>query len=164
MSIAPGFSDDDDRMDNVLTHGVITLRVIGWVADTFILALLATLLWFALAAFTVITLGFGAPMFAVLALLPGAYGWLCLASSLQATPGQAMMGLIVVRDADLGPPTGLQALVSVIGYAATLALGAIWCAIALFTTRHRTVHDILSGLVVVRRDAVKTPLTTRAMG
>ena len=38
-----------------------------------------------------------------------------------------------------------------VGFYVTLALGAVWLVVALLTTRHRTLHDLLSGLVVVRR-------------
>jgi uncharacterized RDD family membrane protein YckC len=74
------------------------------------------------------------------------------------------MGMIVVRDADLGPPTGLQAFVYMVGYLVTMAFGAIWTAVAVVTTRHRTLHDIVSGLVVVRRSALQSPLTPGTMG
>ena len=137
--------------DDALTSGLLGRRVVAWVLDAMLLGIIGFAAWTALAAFTVLTLGLGAPLFAVLALLPAAYGWLALCSALQASPGQAMLGLAVVRDADLGPPTPLQALVYMAGYLATMALGAIWVAVAVVTTRHRTLHDILSGLVVVRR-------------
>jgi len=64
------------------------------------------------------------------------------------------MGLTVRRDFDLGPPTGLQALISVLVFYVTLATSGLLLLVALFTVRHRTLHDLLSGLVVVRARAL----------
>ncbi len=164
MSSSPYAPMIEADQDELLTGGVVGRRMIAWLLDAMILGLLAFVVWFGLAAFTLMTLGFGAPAFALLAFLPAAYGFLSLISGLQASPGQAMMGLIVVRDIDLGPPTAAQAMVSVIAYTATIALGAIWCAVAVVTTRHRTVHDFASGLVVVKRSALQIPLTRSQMG
>ena len=142
-----------------LTSGLILRRCIAWVLDIFILSMVALAVWMVLATFTVITFGLGAPTFGLMTLLPLLYGFLSLVSSLQASPGQAMMGLMVVRDDDLGPPTPVQALLYMIGYMITAAAGLIWCAVALVTTRHRTFHDMLAGIVVVRRSALETYLT-----
>jgi uncharacterized RDD family membrane protein YckC len=64
---------------------------------------------------------------------------------------------VVRRNEDLGQPSALQALVSTLVYYLTVALGVIWMAIALLTVRHRTFHDIASGLVVVRARALTPP-------
>ena len=61
---------------------------------------------------------------------------------------------MVRRDDDGGPPTGAQALVFTFLFYLTLALGVIWMIVALFTPRHRTIHDMISGLVVIRRKAL----------
>jgi uncharacterized RDD family membrane protein YckC len=63
------------------------------------------------------------------------------------------MGLTVRRDEDLGPPTGLQALIFTVVFYLTLATSGLLLLIALFTVRHRTLHDLASDLVVVRRYA-----------
>ena len=108
--------------------------------------------------FGVVTFGLGMPLLALLPVMPPLYHFLTLASPLSATPGQTLMGLVVRRNRDLGRPDPLEALICVACFYATLALGAIWLAVALVTTRHRTLHDLLSGLVVVRSEAVP-PLT-----
>ena len=145
---------DDDQ----LTDGLLTRRLLAWLVDAIIVTIICAGFWVVLAAFTLLTLGLGAPLFALLAVVPVIYGWLGLVSRYQASPGQTMLGLMVVRDADLGPPTALQALVYMIGYVILLAFGAIWAAVALVTTRHRTLHDMLSGLVVVRRSLMREGL------
>jgi len=88
---------------------------------------------------------------AVLPAIPVLYHFLSLLRSSSATPGQAMMGLTVRRDADLGPPTGLQALIFTVVFYLTLATSGLLLLIAPFTVRHRTLHDMASDLVVVRR-------------
>lgn len=155
---------DTALLDDRLTGGLLTRRVLAWIVDALLISALGVVIWLVLAALTVVTLGIGAPLFALLALLPPFYGWLFLMTSLQASPGQALFGLIVVRDADWGEPTFLQAVVYIAAYWVTMAAGVIWTAIALVTTRHRTFHDMLSGLVVMRRSALREYLTGGSMG
>ena len=86
--------------------------------------------------------------------VPFLYQFLSLMRRASATPGQAFMGLTVRRDADLGPPTGLQALLFTAIFYVTMAATGLLLLVALFTTRHRTLHDMASDLVVVRRRAL----------
>lgn len=144
--------------DDLLTRGVLLRRVLAWVLDIMLIGILCWAMWVSLAVFTVITFGFGAPLLAGVSTIPALYMWLGLISGLQATPGQAAFGLIVVRDDDLGPPSALQALLCVLGYYVTIALGVLWAAVALVTARRRTLHDMVSGLVVVRRRAFENVL------
>ena len=99
---------------------------------------------------------FGALFF--LPVVPLLYNWLFVAFT-SATPGQRMMGLVVRRDADLGPPDGAQALVWALGFALTLTFtgGLLWLLVVMFTLRKRALHDIIPGLVVVRADALAPP-------
>ena len=143
--------------DEMLTSGVLTRRVAGWVADLVILAMLGSALAAFLVAFGVLTFGLGFHLWPLLGLLPFAYSFLSLVSPLSATPGQALAGLAVRNNADLGRPDLLQAVLSTIGYTVTMAAGVIWLAFALISTRHRALHDMVSGLVVVRRRALWAP-------
>jgi uncharacterized RDD family membrane protein YckC len=156
--------EDADVREDMLTGGLLTRRVVAWIVDAVLIGVIGTVIWLVLAALTVVTLGFGAPLFALLALLPPLYGWMFLMTPLQASPGQALMGLIVVRDSDLGEPTFLQAIIYIAAYWATMAAGVIWTAVAVISTRHRTFHDMLSGLVVMRRAALRQYLTAAPMG
>jgi uncharacterized RDD family membrane protein YckC len=83
--------------------------------------------------------------------VPFLYHFLSLLRSSSATPGQALLGLTVRRDADLGPPTGIQALLFTVVFYLTMATSGLLLLVALFTVRHRTLHDLASDLVVVRR-------------
>jgi uncharacterized RDD family membrane protein YckC len=155
MSFGNPYLDDD-----FLTGGVLSRRCVAWLFDVFLIAVLLWALWWILLLFGLLTLGLGFGAMSILPLVPFCYHFLSLLGSSSATPGQQMMGLTVRRDNDLGPPTGLQALVLVLLFYLTLATSGLLLVVALFTTRHRALHDIVSGLVVVRVRA----LTARGGG
>ncbi len=142
-----------------LTQGVMLRRVLAWVLDAFILGGIGFLVWMFCFTFTVATFGFGTPIFGVIAFLPLLYAWLCLLTPMQASFGQALFGLKVVRNDTLTQADAVQAFVYALLYCVTMAAGLIWVAVALVTTRHRTIHDMLSGLVVVRAQALESYLT-----
>ena len=156
-SFTPGINPA--AMDEWLTGGVLLRRVAGFLLDVLLIAVLLVGLWAGLLLFGLLTLGLGFPLLGLLPAVPPLYHYLFLASPLSATPGQALMGLVVRRNDDLGRPDMLEALVSVVCFYITLALGAIWLVVALLTRRRRTLHDILAGLVVVRTDGLTPPLT-----
>lgn len=136
-----------------LGTGVLTRRVFAWLIDAGLILCLAVGAWMFCLLFGVLTLGLGWPLFGVLPALPVLYHWLFLAS-FAATPGQAMLGLTVRREADLQRPGPLEALAFTLLFYLTMLCGAFWFAIALFTPRHRALHDMVSGLWVVRARAL----------
>jgi uncharacterized RDD family membrane protein YckC len=146
--------DAADLQDDLLTSGVMSRRVWAWLIDLLLIGITASAFFVVFFLFGLLTLGLGLPLLSLLPLVPLLYNFLFLAGPSAATPGQQMMGLVVCRDSDFGRPTPLQALLSVIGFYVTLATGAIWMAVALLTVRHRTLHDMFSGLVVVRAKAL----------
>jgi uncharacterized RDD family membrane protein YckC len=158
MSFGNPYVDDD-----FLTGGVMSRRCVAWVFDIFLIAVLMWVLWWVLVMFGLLTLGLGFGAMSILPFVPFCYNFLSLLGSSSATPGQQMMGLTVRRDYDLGPPTGLQALASVLLFYVTLATSGLLLVVALFTRRHRTLHDLVSGLVVVRVRAIQT-LTASGAG
>src|ERR1019366_7758193 len=105
------------------------------------IGLLVWALWWAMLVFGILTLGLGFGAMALLPLVPFCYHLLSLLGARSATPGQQMLGLTVRRDDNLGPPTGLQALVSTLLYYVTLATSGLLLVVALFTVRKRTLHD-----------------------
>jgi uncharacterized RDD family membrane protein YckC len=151
MSFGNPYFDDD-----LLTGGVMSRRCVAWVFDIFLIALLVWVLWWILVMFGLLTFGLGFGAMSILPFVPFCYHFLSLLGSSGATPGQQMMGLTVRRDFDLGPPTGLQALASVLVFYLTLATSGLLLLVALFTRRHRALHDLVSGLVVVRVRAMRT--------
>ncbi|HLJ04744.1 MAG TPA: RDD family protein [Acetobacteraceae bacterium] len=136
-----------------LTDGVRTRRIFAWFVDLLLIGLIVAGLWFVLMVFGLLTLGLGFPLMGILPFIPFCYHFLFVAGS-GATPGQQAMGLAVRRDDDLGPPTALQALIYTLVFYLTLALTGLLLLISLFTIRKRTLHDIASGLVVVRTRAL----------
>ncbi len=137
--------------DEEFIEGVMTRRCIGWFIDMMLLGLILTVLWLFLFMFGLLTLGLGFGAMALLPVVPFLYHFLSLLRRASATPGQAVMGLTVRRDEDLGPPSGLQALIFVVVFWFSMATSGLLLLIALFTVRHRTLHDIASDLIVVRR-------------
>ena len=150
--------------DDYLTTGVLSRRIVAWIIDAALISTLVGAAWSVGVVFGLLTLGLALPLLGGLPALPILYTWLFIASPLSATPGQALLGLTVRRDDDLGRPSLAQALVSTIGYYLTVALGAIWLGVALLTTRHRALHDLVSGLVVIRARALTPPSPSWNMG
>jgi uncharacterized RDD family membrane protein YckC len=136
-----------------LLAGVRRRRCFGWLADLLLVAGLVATLFGSLLLLGLITFGLGWWFLGLLPLAPFAYHCLFLSSTLSATPGQALCGLIVRRDDDLGPPTLAQAAISTLIFYLTLATTGLLLLVALFTPHKRTLHDLVSGLVVVRRGA-----------
>jgi uncharacterized RDD family membrane protein YckC len=145
----------ETMFEEYLISGVLSRRCAAWLLDVLVLMILTGGLWFVLLMFGLATLGLGFGAMGLLPLVPFLYHFISLMSGASATPGQQICGLTVRREADLGPPTALQALISVILYYLTLATSGLLLVIALFTVRHRTLHDLLSGLVVVRVRAME---------
>jgi uncharacterized RDD family membrane protein YckC len=144
-------------------RGVLPRRCLAWLVDVVLIGLLVWVLWWLLLFFVLLTLGLGHGVLLLLPFVPFAYHMLSLLGRRSATPGQRLCGLTVRRNDDLGPPHPLQAFVSTLLLYITLATSGLLLLIALFTIRHRTLHDVVSGLVVVRVDAMAA-LTAPAAG
>lgn len=145
--------------DDLLTRGVMTRRVFAWLVDLLVLTLLCGALWASVFALGFLTLGLGWTLLGGLPFVPALYYFLSVISPMQATPGQALMGLSVVDNDDLGPPRPAQVLICVIVYIVTLPALWVLMLLALVTKRRRLLHDLLSGLVVVRARSLAAPLT-----
>lgn len=139
--------------DAALTDGVPLRRVCAWFIDLLAIAVIAGVLWVVLAMFGVLTLGLGLPLLGLLPVVPFVYHAGFVAAS-AATPGQALMGLTVRQNDDLDFPSLVQAALFTVGLYVTLAAGVVWLAIALFTVRRRALHDMVAGVVVVRKRAL----------
>ena len=152
----------DYAFDDGLIDGVMFRRVWAWLFDFLVVGGIMIVLWVMLMAFGLLTFGLGFPLLGMLPIVPLLYHALFVASGRSATPGQVLMDLTVRRDADLGRPSLLQAVLFTVGLWLTLGAGVIWLATALVTSRHRTLHDVVSGLVVVRNGALHRMLTPAA--
>ena len=137
-----------------LTEDVPWRRAWAWLVDFVLLAVLASALYVLLLLLGVVTFGLGFGLMALLPAVPLAYHALFVASSRAATPGQSLLGLAVLRDADLTRPGLVEAALFTLGLWATFAAFMPLLLIAFFTERHRALHDIAAGLVVVRTRAL----------
>ena len=148
----------NDRFEAALTWQVLRRRVFASLIDLVLCLVLSGGFVVFTLIFGALTLGLGLGALFFLPVVPLLYNWLFVAYT-SATPGQRMMGLVVRRDADLGPPDGAQALVWALGFALTLTFtgGLLWLLVVMFTIRKRALHDIIPGLVVVRADALAPP-------
>lgn len=137
-------------VDPALTGSVIARRVMAYLVDLVVIALLFGLAWSILLGATVLTFGLASPGFGLLVLLPAAYHTLTI--GLQgATWGQRLFGLCVT-DLSLRPPTLLQALILTALFYLTVPPTGGLVLLAVFFLRHRrTLHDLLAGTLVVRR-------------
>ena len=158
-------TEDFRLQDPMIVRGVRTRRLIAWVLDALILGVVmsvGTVICFVLG---LATLGLAWwPLFALLGIVPFVYSILCIASPLSATPGQALMGLSVRRVADLGPPDLAQAIIAALGYYVTMATSGLLLLASLVIDHKRALHDVVSGLVVVRADALRSESLTPAAG
>ena len=144
----------DWMWEDALTAGTRTRRCLGWLIDVCLVGALVWTAWWTLLLLGLLTLGLGWSLFALLPLIPFAYHCLFL-SFMSATPGQALFGLIVRRNDDFGPPTLVQAIVSTLVFYLTLATSGLLLLVALFTEHKRALHDLASGLVVLRSRAFR---------
>jgi len=133
-------------------EGLLTRRIVAYFLDL----LLILVLWmgaFALGVFVkILTFGLLAPLVALgLAVLAPAYHVLTVSSSARATFGMQAMGL-EVRTFDGGRPSWLHALIQIVLFYFTVSItGGLVLLVVLFNRHRRTLHDILSHLVVLRR-------------
>ncbi len=156
------YSAEQGSSDARLFEGVLFRRVWAWLIDLLLVGGIVAVLWVVLVGFGLLTLGLGMPLLGLLPVVPLVYHVLFVAGPRSATPGQVMMDLSVRRDQDLGRPSLLQAVLFTAGLWLTLGAGVVWLAAALLTTRHRTLHDLVSGVVVVRSRALDGTLTGTA--
>jgi uncharacterized RDD family membrane protein YckC len=139
--------------DDSLTWGVPSRRIGAFLIDWLLIVIVTMVVSVVVAILHVMTLGLlhgPAHLILIVGLIYEA-GW--IASPAMATPGEAAMGLSVRRCDDLGRPTLVQAIAFTGLLYLTLAAGVIWLAVAFFTHRRRAIHDMISGLVVVRAGA-----------
>ena len=135
-----------------MLEGVLWRRVLAYFVDFIVIGCLIGL--FALIVFvpaTVITFGLlTGPMIALFGLIPFAYHVLLVGGRYAATLGQRLFDLRVM-DTSGAPPDYVQAAVLCVLFYLTLALTGFLLLFVFFNPQRRTLHDWLSGTIVVRR-------------
>jgi uncharacterized RDD family membrane protein YckC len=158
VSRAWKLSPPDPLADPDLYDGIIARRVIGYFLDVLILLLLGGALWIALWILAIASLGLLSPLFAIAAVLPILYHTFFIGSG-GATPGMRAMD-VEVRTWTGNQPGYAEAFIqTVVFYATVPPTSLLILLVALFNDRHRTLHDFLSGTVVVRRERLLAAAT-----
>ena len=134
-----------------LTQDVIVKRCLALLCDGFIIGVLWLGLWPLLGVLGFLTLGLGWHLYALLPLLPFGYHCFTLAQY-GATFGQRVMGLCVRDVNSLARPGLGQAIISTVCFYATLATSGVLLLVVLVTDGGRALHDLASGLIVLRAD------------
>ncbi|MEX2629341.1 MAG: RDD family protein [Tistlia sp.] len=136
--------------DRLLYEGIVSRRVFAYLVDLAILGLLTVAAYLVVFVFGLLSFGLLLPVgFVAIALLPLAYHSLFLAYW-GASPGMALFDL-ECRAPDGGRPTLFQAAVRTALFLVSVpATAGLVLVVALLNDRGRTLHDFLSGMLVVR--------------
>ncbi len=145
---------DMSQSDTRIYNGVLLARVLAFVIDYILVAVLMVPSALLLFVFSILTLGLGFVIYPVLFfIVAGFYFGLTLGGKRQATPGMRAMGLAISRDDGL-PVDFMTALIHlVLFWIVNSLLTPFVLLIGLFTDRGRLLHDILLGTVVYKTSA-----------
>jgi uncharacterized RDD family membrane protein YckC len=137
------------------TDGVLGRRVVAYLLDLLFIALFAGVLSLIIGVLAILSFGLLAHLFVLVPLTGMIYATLLIGGGHGATWGMRIMGLGYRRDDDGGRPTLAQGLAVTLLFYLSIAL-TVWLVllVPLFTHRHRTLHDILAGLVMLRTDTL----------
>ena len=132
-------------------EGVLWRRAAAYIVDLFCIGAIAIVVWCAFAVLWLASFGLLGPvLWFLFGLLPLAYHTLLLSGRHSATFGMRWFDL-ELRSVSGERPSFVQALVQTALFYVTLA---ITCSLILlfarFNRRRRTLHDVLSGTVMVR--------------
>ena len=132
-------------------EGVLWRRVLAYMIDLLLIAVIAVGLWVVFAALWLLSFGLLGPLlWCLFGLLPLAYHTLFLAGRHSATPGMRSLD-IELRSVTGERPNLAQAFIQTALFYVTVGMtGSLILLVALFNRRRRTLHDFLAGTVMVR--------------
>jgi uncharacterized RDD family membrane protein YckC len=132
-------------------EGVLWRRVLAYMIDLLLIAMIAVGVWVVFALLWLLSFGLLGPLLWFLfGLLPLAYHTFFLSSPRSATPGMRCFDL-ELRSVTGERPSFVQALIQTALFYATVGMtGSLILLVALFNRRRRTLHDFLAGTVMVR--------------
>jgi uncharacterized RDD family membrane protein YckC len=134
--------------------GVLTRRVVAFLIDYAIIAVLLIPAWVILFVFSILTLGLGFYLYPVsFFIVAGLYFALTLGSSRQATPGMQVMDLAMARDDGRQMDFSISFVHVLAFWIINSLLTPFLLLVGLFTERKRLVHDMLLGTYIVRTSA-----------
>ena len=130
-------------------EGVRTRRIMAVAVDFLVVASLSTALFIGLIVLSFgMSLAFGPPLLPIVAFF---YNGLTVSGPRMATPGMALMGL-EMRSMDGGPVDFLQAAVHAILFYVSWLFPPVLL-VSLFAHDKRCPHDMVAGVIVLRRPA-----------
>ena len=138
-----------------LFEGVLWRRAAAYAIDAFCIAAIWVAAWLLFALLTVLSLGLLAPgLWFLFGLIPLAYHTLLVGGPHAATLGMRAFDL-QLRSWNGERPVLLQALAhAALFYLTVAATGSLILLFALFNRRKRTVHDVLTGMLMVRANPI----------
>lgn len=144
--------------------GVLWRRVLAYCVDLIVISLLCIAALMVFVPVTILSFGLLAtPLSLAFGLIPITYHTLMI-GRYGATLGQRLFDLEVV-DLFMGRPSYVQALVqSAIFYLSVAITSFLVLGFVFFNRHRRTLHDWLSGTIVMRRGAYGRPAPAEAFG
>ena len=158
MTVNPSFASPwrDSSMPDPAVHpelfeGVLWRRFAAYLIDGVCIGLIAVAVWVLFFLLTVLSFGLLAPgLWFLFGLVPLAYHTFLVGGPHAATFGMRAFDL-ELRSRDGGRPGFLQALAhAALFYLTVGATGSLVLLFALFNRRRRTLHDLLTGMLMVR--------------
>ncbi|HVI52992.1 MAG TPA: RDD family protein [Candidatus Sulfotelmatobacter sp.] len=152
LNLSPGLWPPDPLAEPQWYYGVTLRRMFAYGIDLVVLFIIIAAIHLMLGILTVASLGLLFPLHLLVVPLGVAllYHSLQLAGPSAATIGMRLMDLRAHRQ-EGGAPTLPQTLVHTVIFYGTLGLGAgILLLFALFNPQRRTIHDFLSGILILR--------------
>lgn len=148
-----------------LFQGVLARRFVAFLIDATIVFIPVAVLALLMGVFTVVTLGFGIVIFALLgpvaAIWAMLYVGVTLGSPRSATYGMRVMGLQMRTWYGAPMYFLLGAVHAVFFWVLTTVLTPLALLVVLFNARRRTLHDYLTGAVVINDEARAAALRGR---
>ena len=133
-----------------LYEGLLWRRILAYLVDVVVIAVLSAAAWVAVVIIGALTFGLLIPLgIVVLALIPLTYHTTFIGRR-GATPGMRLFDLEMVSLVGRQPDYPQAFLATVLFYATVAMTASMILIVALFNDRRRTVHDILAGTLVLR--------------
>jgi uncharacterized RDD family membrane protein YckC len=132
----------------LLFRCVLDRRICAFIIDAFLIGVFGWACAFGIFMFSILTLGIGFLMFHIVPFVPFIYYTLLAPTG---TPGQRLFGIALRQDSDLIAPNYAQAFVWSLLLWLSFVLAGLPFLLALAGPRHRAGHDLLAGLVIIRR-------------
>jgi uncharacterized RDD family membrane protein YckC len=131
---------------------ILSRRVLAYLLDLVFIAVIGGALGTLFTFLTILSLGLLSVLFIVLPAVGVLYSTLTIGGRHSATWGMRLLSIEALRS-DGGRPDFAQALIFSLLFYATVGLTSwLILLLALVTPRNRALHDLLSGIVIIRSD------------